>query len=318
MQQRVGAPDLAAGILILWIMGVHTINGSKIFGEVDARVALPYPTFSMPWFFYRSGQFYKPLSWNDRIRNDVHKLLVPFLKWSAIGYTIWLAMQFADGTFTWEQCILYPLQTFYLYGYIPVNVPMWFVLSLFFVRIFSERLLQWSVPPALCLIAGVGIGFGLHLLNSPSVPFYVPNIAMGIAFFMLGRLMGKYENKSWLFAVCMAGYILFLASGCSIVGHHRNVLLSGHYLLWPLFACCGIVTFNNLCRWTDRVLLNGKLTFRPITFMGEHTITLLMTHALVYFPVLHYSTLTPWQKVGIIFGGYLLIIFLLFKRWKTV
>lgn len=52
--------------------------------------------------------------------------------------------------------------------------------------------------------------------------------------------------------------------------------------------------------------------------MGEHTITLLMTHALVYFPVLHYSTLTPWQKVGIIFGGYLLIIFLLFKRWKTV
>lgn len=200
MQQRVGAPNLAVGILILWIMGVHTINGSKIFGEVDARVALPYPTFSMPWFFYRSGQFYKPLSWNDRIRNDVHKLLVPFLKWSAIGYTIWLAMQFADGTFTWEQCILYPLQTFYLYGYIPVNVPMWFVLSLFFVRIFSERLLQWSVPPALCLIAGVGIGFGLHLLNSPSVPFYVPNIAMGIAFFMLGRLMGKYENKSWLFA----------------------------------------------------------------------------------------------------------------------
>ena len=58
-EKRFQHTDLAAGILILWIIIFHAINGCKVFGTTDARVALPYLTFSMPWFFYKSGQFYK-------------------------------------------------------------------------------------------------------------------------------------------------------------------------------------------------------------------------------------------------------------------
>lgn len=308
------AVDLAAGILILWIMMFHAMNGSKVFGEVDARVALPFLTFSMPWFFYRSGLYYKPLSLHERLKKDAKKLLMPFLKWSAIGYAVWLAMQAIDGTFTLENCVIYPLQTFWIYGYIPANVPMWFVLSLFFVRLISDRLLQWSVPPVASMAVGLGIGFGLHLMGNPVIPFYVPNIAMGIAFFMLGHRFGKSEMDIRLTAVCIVGYVAFLVFGASIVGHHRNILLSGYYLLWPLFAYCGIVTFNNLCRWIDRTLTDAKCSFRPVTLLGRHTITLLTTHALVYFPLLHYSTLTPWQTVSIIVTGYLAIIILLVSR----
>ena len=59
---------------------------------------------------------------------------------------------------------------------------------------------------------------------------------------------------------------------------------------------------------------------RPITFVGENAITLLVSHALIYMPVLHFSTLSPWQTVGIIFAGYaaILIILFLFKRNKRV
>ena len=52
--------NLAAGILMLWIITFHAVNGSKVFGEVNARVAIPFLTFSMPWYFYKSGSFFTP------------------------------------------------------------------------------------------------------------------------------------------------------------------------------------------------------------------------------------------------------------------
>lgn len=101
--QRVKSVDVAGGILILWVMAFHAINQSKAFGEVDARVALPFLTFSMPWFFYKSGLFFKTeISNHDGFVKDVKKLVIPFLKWSLIGYAMWLAIKAVDGYSLWK------------------------------------------------------------------------------------------------------------------------------------------------------------------------------------------------------------------------
>lgn len=317
--QRVKSVDVAGGILILWVMAFHAINQSKAFGEVDARVALPFLTFSMPWFFYKSGLFFKTeISNRDGFVKDVKKLVIPFLKWSLIGYAMWLAIKAVDGVLSVETALIYPLETFGIYGYIPVDVPAWFMLSLFFVRVISRYLIHRSVNPIIIIAVCVSGGFILHLLDNP-LPFYVPNILMGIAFFMAGYRFGRHEKKRWLFGICLVGYLAFQLFGCSIVGHHRNILLTGYYLLWPLFAYTGIVAFNNICRLIDAAI-SGSVHWkhRPIAFVGEHTITLLVAHALVYYPVIHYSPLTPWQTVGVIFAGYILVFtpVLLIKRKK--
>ena len=59
---------------------------------------------------------------------------------------------------------------------------------------------------------------------------------------------------------------------------------------------------------------------QPLAFIGENSMTLLVTHALVYYPVMYFSTLTPWQSVGVIFAGYVLLLtpLLLLKRRKNV
>ena len=317
--QRVRYVDVAGGILILWIMAFHALNMSKVFGDVDARVALPFLTFSMPWFFYKSGQFFNTAaSCREGLAKDARKLVVPFLKWSLAGYAVWLAMQAVSGTSSLQTALLSPLATFGTYGYIPVDVPAWFVLSLFFVRVISRYLISRSAAPVAVIAVCVAGGFALHLTGNP-LPFYVPNILMGIAFFMMGYRFARYEGNRWLFIVCTAGYLAFLLVGCSIVGHHRNILLTGYYLLWPLFAYCGIVTFNNVCRLVDAaVSRSARWIHRPIAFIGAHTMTLLMAHAFIYFPVTYYSTLTPWQTVGIIFAGYILVFtpVLLMKRKK--
>lgn len=279
-----------------------------MFGEADARVVLPFLTFSMPWFFYKSGLFFKVLPLREGVVKDVRKLLIPFLKWSLIGYILYLLILAVEGNFRWRDCVAYPLETFAIYGYIPLNVPAWFVLSLFFVRVIARFLIQWRIPPVAVIVMGIAIGFVLHRTGNP-LPFYVPNVAMGTAFFMVGYRFGRYEANRFLLAVSMAGYAAFLLFGPSIVGHHRNILLTGDYLLWPLFAYCGIVTFDNLCRFLDAALSRSAFVrHRPVVFIGRNTFTLLVTHAFVYFPVMRLSTLTPWQTVGIIFAGYLLIL----------
>ena len=246
----------------------------------------------------------------EGIEKDVRKLLIPFLKWSLIGYMLYLylLLLLIEGNFTWRDCVADPLKTFAIYGYIPLNVPAWFVLSLFYVRVIARFLIQWRIPPVAVIVMGIAIGFVLHRTGNP-LPFYVPNVAMGTAFFMVGYRFGRYEANRFLLAVSMAGYAAFLLFGPSIVGHHRNILLTGDYLLWPLFAYCGIVTFDNLCRFLDAALSRSAFVrHRPVVFIGRNTFTLLVTHAFVYFPVMRLSTLTPWQTVGIIFAGYLLIL----------
>ncbi|WP_026367469.1 acyltransferase family protein [Bacteroides sp. 14(A)] len=317
---RLKSVDLAGGVLILWIMAFHAMNNCKVFGNADVRVVIPFLTFSMPWFFYRSGQFFKELPLRKGVAKDVCKLLRPFAVWSAVGYAVYLVMMAAAGEFSWQRCVWDAAATFGVYGYIPIDVPAWFLLSLFFVRAISRLLLRTAVPPvaaaAVCIVAG----FVLHLTGNP-LPFYVPNVLMGIAFFMIGYRFGRIEENRTLLAVCLAGYAAFLIWGCSIVGHHRNILLTGYYLLWPLFAYCGIVAFNNLCRMAYATAsVRAMRVLQPLAFIGENSMTLLVAHALVYYPVMYFSTLTPWQSVGVIFAGYVLLLtpLLLLKRRKNV
>ena len=307
-QQRIAWVDVASGILILWVMAFHAMNTSKVFGPVDVRVALPFLTFSMPWFYYKSGQFFNVDRGAAGIKKDVGKFVIPFLKWGMIGYIFYLVMHFISGTLTWKLATLNVLETFYIYGYIPINTPTWFILSLFLVRLCAYYLLKWKVSPIGSMIGGVVIGYAFHCLSCPWLPFLIANVAMGVTFFMMGYCFNKFETNKWLIAVCLIGYLGFICLGNSIVGHHRNVLLTGHFLLWPLFAYCGIVTFNNLCR----LIANAFSRYiRPITFVGENAMTLLVSHALVYMPVVHFSTLTPWTTVGIIFIGYVFILVLI-------
>lgn len=317
--RRVTYIDLAGGILIIWVMVYHAMSMSRAFGGVDPRVALPWLTFSMPWFFYKSGMLFKEIPCREGLTRDFKKLVVPFVRWTLIGYVGWVVIQLIDGTVSAQTCVEGPLNMLYRYGCMSLNIPAWFLLSLFFVRVISRYLLSRSVPAPVVIALCVAIGYSLHLLNHPKVPFPLSNIAMGIAFFMVGNKWGHREGNKWLIAACATGYALFLAFGPSIVGHHRNILLSGHYLLWPLYAYCGIVVFDNLCRWiegavaglserhggrTDTVLASDP--FRPLRWIGRHTMILLVSHGTIYMSFVHYSTASPWATVGMICLAYVI------------
>lgn len=312
MKNRIRYIDLAAGILILWIMTFHALNHAKVFGPTDARVALPYLVFSLPWFFYKSGQFLHSVKLSNTM-HDFRKLVIPFVIWSAVGYLFYLGMMVIDGkAFTYSSCVAEPLQTFYIFGYIPINVPIWFLLSLFAAKLVSRLLLAIRLHPILIMILGFGTAFALFLWNNPAVPVYCANIPMGIGFMMLGYMLGKYEHKLWLVLLCAASFVLMLIFATPVVGLHRNVLLKGYYLLWPLFGYTGSVTMDWICRLVRGLLDGIGLTkFRPISFLGERALLLLATHALIYMPVIHYANhihLSPLMLFLLIEALYLIIL----------
>lgn len=311
---RVGYLDLAAGILMLWIISFHAVNGSKVFGDVDARVAIPFLTFSMPWFFYKSGAFFCRNRGREGLKRDVRKLLFPYLRWSALGFLAYLLMMAIDGTFCTEECLKKPLDTFWIYGYVPLDVPVWFVLSLFVAKVLAHFLFKLKVHPIPIALVGFGIAFAMHVADNPRIPVYLSNVPMGLGFFMLGNMLHRYEHKVWLFIPCAIGYLLFLFLETPVVGLHRNVYLGGNYYLWPLFSICGIVAFNNLCKWLCAAL--DKIG-TPISFIGQHSIQLLVSHAFVYMPVLHYSKLSPIQTFLLIEGIYFLVLIPAIFLWNS-
>ena len=301
--------DLAAGILMLWIITFHAVNGAKVFGPVDARVVIPFLTFSMPWFFYKSGAFFQENRGRKGLERDVRKLLLPYLRWTALGYLAYLVMMAIDGTFTLQECVFKPLDTLWIYGYLPLDVPVWFVLSLFVTKVIAHFLFKLRIPPVIILVVGFVIPFVLHEVGNPRIPVWLSNISMGLGFFALGFLLHRWEDRQWLFLPCLAGYMAFLMFDTPVVGLHRNVHLGGCYYLWPLFSVCGIVMFNNMCRALGQLVeKNRRLHFRPVSFIGRHSILLLVSHAFVYMPVLHYSQLSPIQTFLLIEGIYFLIL----------
>lgn len=170
------------------------------------------------------------------------------------------------------------------------------------------------------IVIGVAIGYFLNTHDSPMIPYFCMNVSMGLVFFMIGNQFGRFEHNRVVIAISAIGYVAFLSTVPSIVGHHRNILLSGYYLLWPIYAYCGIVVFNNVCRWVEMSLSEKSFGFlRPLTFVGESTMILLVAHGLIYQSIVRYSTLDPWATVGLIVAAYVLVFtpWLIFRYKKA-
>ena len=215
---------------------------------------------------------------------------------------------------TFSRIILKPLDTLWIYGYLPLDVPLWFVLTLFVVKMIAHFIFKTRVHPAAVAAVCFGIAFGLHIADNPGIPVWTANIPMGLAFFSLGYLLHEHEEKAWLFIPCIIGYILFIVFNTPVVGLHRNVHLAGNYYLWPLFSICGIIAFNNVCRLVTTALerLNAKrqrtTVFHPFSFIGRHSLDLLVSHAFIYMPVLHYSKLSHIKTFILIETLYLVVL----------
>ena len=332
MPDRIRHIDIAAGIMIIWMIiyhaicyawsfdlqdfwwiddlsflpaGLHAIiNVEGKLETLNPCMLFPYLSFFMPWFFYKSGQFFRKRKMKELWQKDSRKLLLTFVIWSAIGYIFYLVFNLLQHTLTFRSATYSIVRGLFLTGKIPINEPLWFLLTLFGVRAIANITLpnkddKWFWLKALGLSAiGYIIAYFAYRVNYRLLPYWVANGASGFAFFVLGYGLREYECKWWITIPSLGIYLLCCVVGFPMVDMMFNKLIAGNYLLWIPVALCGIVTINTACR-----LISKYISIKPLELVGQYTMPIYVMHILVlltiqfviiYFEILGFYPYLVW------------------------
>ena len=335
--------DFASGIMILWMIVYHAIQASwcyevrDLWGITDASllpegihafinsdgklevlnpcVVFPWLHFFMPWFFYKSGQFFKKQCTEELWKKDSKKLIKTFVIWSLVSYVFFLVFGWLNNSLTFRSATYSVVRALFLRGFIPINCPLWFLLTLFGVRFVANQLLPKRDDNNVCLkivalvLTSYVVSYLTFRFNHRLLPYWIANGTSGLCFFMLGYALRDWEKKWWVIltsvSICLVSYIIDCPA---IVDMFNNSLLLGKYLLWiPISLSC-IISFNFICR-----VFNKHARVRIIENIGCNAMTILVTHCLIYATISqilsHLTINLPYLIVlGIIVFSYIIIL----------
>ena len=335
--------DFASGIMILWMIvyhaiscawgyeirdlwgitdasllreGVHAfINGEGNLEVMNPCVVFPWLHFFMPWFFYKSGQFFKKTSTKDLWKKDSQKLLKTFVIWSAIGYIFYLLIGLLNDSLTLRNTTYSIVRGLFLTGKVPINTPLWFLLTLFGVRFVANKILPergdrytWVKIVSIVLV-GYAICYLAYRFNHRLMPYWVANGAAGLSFFALGYAMRDLETKWWLIVPCAVVYILGCIFGFPIVDMWPNEVVTGNYLLWIPVAFGCVVTFNAACKW-----ITQYIRIKPIEWVGQNAMTIYVVHVLIVKLLVELVlwrcnvSISSVQGIGLIVAAYAVVL----------
>jgi surface polysaccharide O-acyltransferase-like enzyme len=263
--------------------GVHAFINSKGKLEVlNPCVVFPWLHFFMPWFFYKSGQFFRKRSVKELWKKDSHKLLRTVVIWSVVGYVFFLFFGLLNDTLTLRGCTYSVVRGLFLRGHIPINGPCWFLLTLFGVRFVAnialpERGDKYIVLKILSVVVvGYIISFLAYRFNHRLLPYWVANGAAGLSFFALGYTFRDVEDKWWLIVIGAIVYTVGCVYGFPIVEMWPNDLVRGSYLLWIPIAFLCILFFNVVCQ-----KLYDYIRIKPVEWIGKNAMKIYVSHMLV-------------------------------------
>ena len=269
--------DVIAGIMIIWMIFGHCRHFSS--------TKLPFPNFLgffMPWFFYKSGYFFKTLNQNQLLRKDTGKLLRYLFVYALIGWVVWSLCGLADHSLRPKDCIVQPIFTFLSTSVIKPNGSSWFLFTLFFVRQAGNVVIKNDEKNILILTAAFICFAGAYLLNTIewyNKSWWFGNFFSGLCFFLLGYWFKDKEQKkttlflSTLFYFGVIGAFYIGKIGFPVLYMHANKMFSGNYILFYPFALAEIVMINNIFHY-----LCKHIKFNILEYVGQNAMYYYVTH----------------------------------------
>jgi fucose 4-O-acetylase-like acetyltransferase len=248
--------DTVAGILLIYMICVHSSQTADIWPVFDKYTY--WLGFFMPWFFFKGGAFYHPKSTKDLIHNSYRRLLIPFIYFTLIGCVIlWIGLAL-KGSFSLK-CIIHSICVLLLNGSSDGNLPLWFLTTLFAVRIIfnyfyikikncesnSAKILWGVVFTTLCLIF-IPFHYLINHLGISHYPVYISNISSGLAFYTCGYLLRNVKLNKKITAILLLAYIIAEIYLPIHVDMRSGQSVSGLYILWIPFCLLCIMTYNNI------------------------------------------------------------------------
>lgn len=269
VKQRIDFIDLVKGWVIFLVIWVHTDHPAWVT-----------PNFVNSAFFLLSGLFFKKYEFGIFSTKQVNSLLIPFIFFYLIAYPFRVVLHYWDfrtlEAFDWG-CILDIFDSVDRPDYLFVNVPLWFILCIFFVKYYYW--LICNAPKIILLFIAILAFILCRQINSIDTPFMMNNAVYWLGFFILGNLLFKWltsKNKKGKISAIgitgLLGLILYIAESQIESSFLLNIVTHVERLSLIIFT---ILIFSFL----------PTKYFAPLKFMGENTLAILGYHLLILIPL---------------------------------
>jgi len=305
---RLEGIDAVAGIMIL----------NMIVGHCHGFPFQIYLSFFMPWFFFKSGMFYRHQSTKECIKKSAKKLLYPFVTFTIVGCLVHFCITLLQGDKNWVHYTFTPIKEIILSGTTCGNQPLWFLISLFMVKVIYSFVDNHTKYPVLVIVPSIIAACALFYLDNP-LPDYFSNGSAGLAFYAIGYALRKKQQSITIAVLSIIVYLSFVTWGITAVDMRGNSLTQGIYLLWFVISTAGCVTFNSIfCRIPYR--------FKILTWVGKNAMILYVTHWMI-IDIYNYLTqsllLDSTQRIIGLFGimiisEYLIVCLLSTTKMQTL
>lgn len=266
--------DVVAGFMIIYMVLYHCGQWSNTSDNLFMKSLEQMLFFFMSWFFFKAGMFFKQgTKLSVCVLSSAKRLIVPFIIYTIIAMPVYAISLILTNRFDLIVFLKDQLLSVIYCGSAPANLPLWFLPTLFAVRVVAKGISGISVK--LCLLGG-GLAMFLNYIEF-RYPFWFSNICSGLFFFSLGYLLNSIQYRKSVLVISICGYAAALICP-SIVDFRSNALQCGYYILWQIFSICGCVFFNNVF---FRIGSRSPI-FKPIQIAGENSMFIYTSHWIIF------------------------------------
>lgn len=272
------AIDCVGGVMILFMVYRHCLLAGSLLPESIENSILCYPLlFFMHWFFFKGGMYYRETELHGELKKSFDRLLIPYLVFAAIAVVLSCIAHLACEGVSGVKDVLLGIPSYLKReGTVVDNAPLWFLLSLFFIRLFFSFSRKIHIPAWVVAAVAFAAAWALSAANLP-VGLYFGNIALGLAFFSVGYFLKdrQFEKPFFIGAAVLYLGLLILWFAMGKVSSDFRTNAQSPYLLVSLFSLAGCVFINNLFRRVP------SLQNKRLAAIGEYSIIIYVTHFII-------------------------------------
>jgi hypothetical protein len=264
--------DGVAGLMITYMIYGHICCW---ISEIQQIPILPRLLFLfMPWFFFKSGMFFRRKPIKKIAIEGWKKLIVPYIVFSIVGQLVFAIMDSMSGKNDWMLFAKATIRIPVHQGAVAGNAPLWFLLTLFLVRIIynilpNNKRVYWIM----IALSGL-LSFILYLIAFSDY-FYIGNTLLGLFFYGLGHKFFKLQYKPAIVILSTSIFICLIIFVPTYVDFRSNTMGDGCYPAWLLASIAGLIMYNNLFKYLPKFVL------QPFVFTGNHAMSYFVLHWIV-------------------------------------
>lgn len=274
--------DLFKGIAIIGVVWVHS--------HIPPSWLTPFLVNSI--FFFISGCFFnrRQDSFYNLIIKNTKRILIPFLFFYVLSYPFRIIVHFWDyrtlSNFDWL-CVFDVFHFNAKPDYLFVNVPLWFLLSLFFINIFYFAIRKFP-DIIIVLIAAACLFLKSFFYSIPS--FFTINVSLyWLGMFALGNILGQRFIKL-LSKKSFNKYIFILISSLIYIILSSTKLIYTEVILADIFIHLNMLLLILILFSISSLLVQyrqggGSCIFNILNLYGINSLIILGFHVWVLIPI---------------------------------